>query len=551
MGRQAGKVMPYIVLGLSFCLLLFLNIFYHDNWLDSDMAAEMIFSKLLSEEGHFFATPDWYYSTEFRFLYTHWIMGPLFHVFQSWHVIRAITNILSYLLMLGAYYFCVRPLRLKRETVVATSAILLLPFSETMMTHMVMGNTYLFHVMISFWYLGAFLRLAFREQNRYARIGWWGLYGVLSVICGLSGVRYLLALQGPVVLTGFIWLAISGEGAAFRQKLKADNWKSEGGELLHSVPFRTFCYGIAGVVMSVAGYAVNVLYVSKKYVFQTYGSTNFIAVYQGVFLERLQNAFGSLLMLFGYIPDKSVLSLRGMITLIAFVLIGLFSLVTVLTVREGRRKLVQEQAASDDKGATHSRWFMTVFFPVAFALNVFVFVFTTSTMVPRYYLTVYIFFLPVLCIYMDGERLLFDKLAVAAVLCVCLLGATGKTTFSYISTDKNAEHRKVARFLTENDYRFGYATYWNANILTELTNGKVEVANVLDAETLTYFKWSSPKKYYEEVYGAGRVFLLLEKEEAVDCETVRTGTLVYDQAGFQVYSFDSRKELMDCVKGKD
>ena len=54
--------------------------------------------------------------------------------------------------------------------------------------------------------------------------------------------------------------------------------------------------------------------------FQTYDATNFIAIYQGVLMERIQNAVGSLLMLFGYIPDKGVLSLRGIITIIAFVL---------------------------------------------------------------------------------------------------------------------------------------------------------------------------------------------------------------------------------------
>lgn len=537
MGKRAKKAAPIIVLGLSFCLLVFLNIFYHDNWLDSDMAAEMIFSKLLSQEGHFFATPDWFYSTEFRFLYTHWIMGPLFHVFQSWHIIRAVTNIASYLLMLFAYYFCMKPLRVKKEIVGTTSAILLLPFSETMMTHMVMGNTYLVHVMISFWYLGLFLRLAMEQQKKLPRICCWIFYAMLSVICGLSGVRYLLALQAPVVLTGFVFLFVSAEGKAFRQRLEAGKLLSEGKKLLAAPAFKPFWCGILGAVLSVAGYGINVLYVSRNYVFQTYGSTNFIAVYQGVFLERLQNAFGSLLMLFGYIPDKSVLSLRGVISLLAFVLIGLFLLVTV-------------QVAKQREG-NPGRLFMTYFFIAAFVLNVFVFVFTTSTMVPRYYLTVYIFFLPLLCIFMDRKGLFFDKLAIGGLLFVCLLAATAKTTFSYLSTDKNAGHREVAQFLEENQYDFGYATYWNANIITELTNGTVEVANVLDGETLRYFQWSSPRKYYDETYGAGKVFLLLEQEEVTDCKAVREGTLVYDRGGFLVYSFPSRKELMDCAQTGD
>ena len=142
------KSAPYVLLGMIFLMLVFLNIFYQDHWLDSDMAAEMMFSKLLAKEGRLFATPDWYYSTEFRFLYTHWIMGPLFRICDNWHVIRAITNIASYVLMLASYFYCMKPLKVKKGLVITTAALLLLPFSETMMTHMVMGNTYMFHVII-------------------------------------------------------------------------------------------------------------------------------------------------------------------------------------------------------------------------------------------------------------------------------------------------------------------------------------------------------------------------------------------------------------------
>ena len=59
----------------------FFNLFYLETWLDSDMAAEMIFSKLLAEEGKWLATESWYYSTEFRVLYTQILMEPLFYCF--------------------------------------------------------------------------------------------------------------------------------------------------------------------------------------------------------------------------------------------------------------------------------------------------------------------------------------------------------------------------------------------------------------------------------------------------------------------------------------
>lgn len=525
-----SKVGPYIILGISILLVVFLNVCCHDHWLDSDMAAEMMFSKLLAEQGRLFATPDWYYSTEFRFLYTHWIMGPLFRICGDWHVIRGITNIVSYALMLGSYYYCMKPLKVRKGLVITTSAILLLPFSETMMTHMVMGNTYMFHVIIVFVFFGLYLRLAQGGRGKFLAVEL-GLYVLLSLICGVSGVRYLLALQCPLVLAALAYLFKSEGFKSFRQNVTDKNLAAQFQELWKSYIMKYVLFAILGAAGSVVGYGINVLYVSRNYVFQTYDATNFIAVYQGVFFERLQNALGSLLMLFGYIPDRGVISLRGVVTLAAFAMIFVFAFVCVKAY----------------KGTFGQRQFVSLFLTVSFVLNVFVFVFTTSTMVPRYYLTIFIFVLPLLCFYMEQEELFFDKAVVTLLLAGCLLLATGKTVLSYMTIDKNADKRAVAAFLQKEDYDFGYATYWNANIITELTDGKVEVANLLDPESLEYFKWSSPMKYYEDGYAEGEVFLLLTEEElaeAADCAAVQKGTVVYEDGAYTVLVYESAESLL-------
>ena len=146
--RNIQNIYPWLILGFFFAVLLVLNAFYLENWLDSDMAAEMMFSKLLAEEGSVFASTNWFYSTEFRFLYTHLIMGPLFRITNNWHVIRMITNIVFYMLMLLSYFYMVKPLHIEQSKKVLCAVALLLPFSENMMLHMHMGNTYMSHVII-------------------------------------------------------------------------------------------------------------------------------------------------------------------------------------------------------------------------------------------------------------------------------------------------------------------------------------------------------------------------------------------------------------------
>lgn len=525
--------LPYAALGFCLLLLLFLNLFCQDHWLDSDMAAEMIFSRLLSEEGRLFATPDWYYSTEFRILYTQLIMGPLFRLTGDWQLIRTITNLVFYGLMLAAYFYFMKPLKVSRPLTVLSACLLLLPFSETMMTHMQIGNTYLSHVILILFFFGMFLRLAGREKNGWRRVLLLLLYLGLAIVCGMSGVRYLLALQFPLALTALLFLTGAEEFQALRRQLSAEQLH----RLCRSREMTILLYSLLGAVGSLTGYVVNVLWVSRQYVFQTYGATNFIALYQGVLFERLQNALGCLLMLFGYIPDKGFLSLRGVISLAAFLLPGLLAY----------------SAMKSKKRETRAgfRQFTTLFLLVSFCVNVFVFVFTTSTMVPRYYITIFIFALPVLCFYLEKEPFPLDRMLVALLFAGCILLGTVKTVFSFVSVDKNAQKRPVAQFLAENDYSFGFATYTNGNIITELTEGAVEIANIGDPAHLEYFKWSSPVRYYEENYCTGETFLLLtaqEYAEFADTAAVRAGEEIYRDDSYIVLLYDSVSDLMKCAE---
>ena len=524
---------PYIFPGLMVLGLALLNIFCQDHWLGSDMAAEMIFSKLLAQSKHLFATNQWYYSTEFRVLYTQLVMAPLFLICDNWHIIRMVTNILSYVLILVSWFYMMKPLKTDRRWTALGGAVLLLPFSETMMTHMQLGNTYMPHVILLLFYFGLFLRLVKKEDYTRARRWEMGIvYVVLAVVCGVSGVRYLLAMQCPLMLAAFLYLAGSEECRQFRKMFGTEqDWR---------VPFRGiwkngrvsyFYFAFLGAVCGVLGYALNVLWVSRNYVFQTYESTNFIAVYQGIFWERVQNALGSLLMLFGYIPDKGFLSLRGIISVFSFVFIFIFGYCAVRMFRKSRGR----------------RFFLLLFLGVSLAVNVFVFVFSSSTMVPRYYITILIFALPAIVFYLEGEAPALDRLVLGLVLAAGLLLGSAKVTLSFLTTDKNQDRRPVAAFLEEKGFEFGFATYWNANIMTELTDGRVEIANIQDPESLEYFKWSSPVKYYQEDYHQGPVFLLLTTEEATEygkAKVLRAGEKLYEDDHYVVYLYGSREELM-------
>lgn len=528
-----------IALGGVFLILVVLNIGWGNNWIDSDMAAEMIFSKLLAEEGKFIATADWYYSTEFRVLYTQLVMGILHRFCSNWHTIRVITNIVFYILMLGSFYFVCKPLQIKKRNIRLCALALLVPVSEAVMTHLQMGNTYMSHVILCFLTFGLFLRLS--DQTCHIKHKKSILYGicyvVLCVILGISGVRYMLDLLVPFVLAAMILCMQSKSFQRFRRQPSKEHFllcaKSGQARYLYTA--------IVGAVTGCVGYLINILYISKTYQFQTYDATNFIKVYgnEGVFMERVQNAVGQLLQMFGYIENKSFLSLRGLITMLAFVMIAGLGFAWYKSLRYAQKK---EELETEQEHRT-----ITVLFAgVSFVLHLFVFIFTTSTMVDRYFIPIAIFFLLVLAIYMEWEELAFDRVALCMVLGACLSLAGLKTYFSFLTNDKNASRYEVASYLVEEGYSFGYASYWNSNIMTEVSNGALEMANLWSLESLGDFKWSSKMSSYEPK--EGKVFLIASKDELGALEQydmLEKQTVIFENEDYTVLHFDSQEQFLE------
>ena len=520
-------------------ILVVLNIFWGQHWIDSDMAAEMIFSQLLAEEGGLIASSNWYYSTEFRVLYTQLVMGPLHRIFTDWHVIRVITNVVFYVMMLASFYFVCKPLKIRKRNIWMCALALFVPVSEAVMTHLQMGNTYMSHVILCFVTFGLYLRLCDREQK--VRGGRYIVYAVLfAVVCmilGISGIRYLLDLLVPMVLTAGVFVMRNGGFKVFREEPTGEHFAG----LLKTEQMKYLFVSLTGMVCGGIGYLINAFFISKMYQFQTYDTTNFIMVHEGVFWDRVQNALGELLQMFGYIENRAFLSARGMITMLAFVMIGTLGFVWAKSMRYSQ---VQSTALVEPAEQNHRRY-TVLFAGVSFVLHLFVFIFTTSTMVDRYFIPIAIFFLLTLAIYMEWEGLVFDRVVVCLILGGSLALAGVKTYYSFVSNDKNADRYEMAEFLVDEGYTFGYASYWNSNIMTEVSDGALEMANLWSLESLGDFKWSSKMSSYEPK--EGKIFLIAEVGELTALEEygmLENQQIIFENESFKVLHFDSQEEFL-------
>lgn len=493
-----------VVLGM-FILLAIVNIFWGNHFINSDMSAELIFANLLKEEGNWIASENWYYSTEFRVLYTQLIMVPLFYLFDDWSVVRILTNLFSYMLMIIAYYYMCKQIKITPKYIWATSLGLLVPLSETIITHVQMGNTYIWHIILICFNFGLFLKVV-NLWNRYklekgrsgSLIYCSVLFCLLSFILGMSGIRYLLDLFIPLAITACI-MGIKGESYnRLRNVISKENIKKFCGDSNCSY----FYVACIAVIMAILGYLYNVIVLANKYIFQTYGATNFIFLKNGMLVTRMENAIAEFLQLFGYIANKSFISLHGFITILAF-----FMVIILCYIYSKVNNIVKKNQNRN----SYSHFFVITFLLVSLVLHLGVFIFTSSTMVDRYYIPIIIFMLPIIALYFEYMDKKLDQYIVATMLVSCMLIMGVKSIYSLVQNDKNEERYEIVEALVSQGYTFGYASYWNSNIMTELSDGRLEMANLWSIESLNEFKWSSKKENYEERQGS--IFLLIDIEE--------------------------------------
>ena len=117
--------------------------------------------------------------------------------------------------------------------------------------------------------------------------------------------------------------------------------------------------------------------------------------------------------------------------------------------------------------------------------------------------------------------------------------------------------------IQENSYTVGYSTFWNANTLTEMTDGQIKMIGLTlknndeDANddheatspSFAYYKWLTLKSYLD--IKPEKAFLLLtpaENEAYLEMPFEDKGEVIYEDDGhFIVYGFDDPSALYQMI----
>jgi len=521
MSRRTKRILWLIPAAVMILMLCFLN-GTAGRTTNADDASELVLGRLLEEENSILSE-NWYYSTELRLLNTNLVYAFFFRFTDSWHTVRMLSYGLMYALLLLTAFLYAKADRKASLTDPLPACLLLIPTSELYYQIVLKGGFYLPHLTIALGIIALWERYL-HAGKRGSRGLILGLGMVLALLSGMGGPRQVLTLFAPMLLAAG-WMYFLN---------KEENRKG-------------LLFAAAVFLCGAAGYAVNTLILSKIYAFKTWEPA--FAFPTAARTDALVKGF---LAVFGY--RSGPVSIGNILANgICVFWIGLSGLAAVRAFRK-----------RDEVPAGYVR--IAALTCAALLLFILLYLFTDMYFTNQYFLPVTMLTIPLLMQFFRNVSWKKSVLwTVVLVLTGGALAGAGISMAQKSGRDANASRREVVQFLTENDYRQGYATFWNANILTELSDGRIEVWIWADNGGAEQGKgWPEDFENVDKIYRwlqrrshdgqhpEGKVFLLMTHAEYETCPWIEYDTdkqIVFENAAYRVLGYNSYEEMKELLVG--
>jgi hypothetical protein len=509
-------------------LLKFVNTFV-DLQLNSDDSSELVLARLLAQEKRVLS-PDWYYSTEIRFLNTNLIYTPFFRLFRSWHKIRVCSIAVMQILLIFSVFVLCRACR-HTECFPFAALAMVLPLSYDYYNIVLKGAFYIPHIVILL--LGTALILGAIHARGWKRLLCLALSFILAVLSGAGGPRQVVVQYLPLFFCGLI--------------LAIETVKKEGTAKFRKTPYFVLLYSaLLAMIGSVIGYGINTHYLVKHYHFPLWDSVQYTRFDWSKFISVVDGILATYGFREGTVNAANTLSNLAAVILFA----GSIAAVVYPLKHRGR--------------VSFEYHFLAVFYLADILVFVLLYTMTSMSYLDRYNEPIVIvsYVLMAIGIRERGwpeEKQIFTGLVYAAVL---LTGGGLVYLSMHDSLEKNgfqSGQMAMAHAIVEQGYREGYASFWNGNVLTELSDGAIDIHDWLDSQdgspmqTLsnvnTTNHWLQLVSHDTEK-PEGRTFILLsgsELENSFWRQNLEDRDLIYSSDAYKVYGFESYDAMIDQI----
>ena len=532
-----NKIFTGISFAVVFCLLLFFAMFvsrYSEFFLNSDDSSELVLSKLLSDEGGIISK-NWYYSTELRVLNTQLIFAPLFRIFSDWNMVRTVGSSIILLLLIISGWLLGKAVGLDSGEAALFCAPLLAPLSQDYFMIVMARSYYAPHITISLLTFALLFFSAGNQSRRNKRL-LTAVAAVLAFLAGLGGLRQLIILYIPLLMSSvFLFCTDYLKRRALSEKKSFPESPSTG---LYRF---FFVESIILLVFSGFGYLVNSHILSNRYSFASWNDMHFCPFSAGRMADIINGYLNSL----GFRSGENVFSSALISSFTCFLLL----LIVCVAIFE----------SFTDQGSEPEERILTVFFSAAVLLFTALYVFSDFGYADRYNLPIVVFALPVVFLYVRRKKRLFPPVGryILTISLLLLAGVSGYLTYQipYFRTEN--EYNKIAEVLSKKGCHYGYSSYWHGNVLTELTDGSVEVHTwAPDINTVYNVNYAYPalqlKKHDNEI-PEGDVFCLLDSDQVSSFvgKMLEGSETIYNSENYTIYWFESYDGFLEKMTAYD
>lgn len=421
-------------------------------YLDADMSSELALAQHLVKEGTLIS-PTWMYSTEVRVLSTQLIFAPLMAIFpHNWRLVRTLGCLILLAMQAGSAYFCARALGAKRRDALLFSGLTISACSVVYSQMILIGAYYVPHAVLTNLCVGMTARAYAMERGK-RRAALCALLLALCALMGASSIRYPFCATLPVAAAG-VWAYLFPAGDERLPRTRAQTGRC------------ALAVGVA--LVSLIGFAAGqrILGAVCQYDAARYGGSRLAAFTSADLPAVVQDAIGGLVRLMGYRERSILLSVHGLVSVGAVLLPVLAALLCVRTLRRARHE------------RTILRFGVLALLMSA-ALTAGTFVLVENLYMNRYWIPLLTLGAPVMaaCLSHEDNRPL-RTLALLAFAGVVVCSSAMEIRTSMAKPQIVEADRQRVEYLRENGLDFGYAPFWNANVVTELSDGDIEVVNV-------------------------------------------------------------------------
>ena len=359
-----------------------------------------------------------------------------------------------------------------------------------------------------------------RSKQRFEQILILLISLLLAFLAGLGGPRQIVCTYMPM-------LAASGIPALVDLK-KQGHWGSTGISHLTSSIFL--------LIGSLIGYWMNSNILANHYTFRHYELS-----FQTFSWDRLFEVLQGILSFFGNgdgYMDAPLLA-RNVISII---LLGFMLFIIVLSMIRAR------ESNTEIKFFIHFLLTGVVCFAGLYA-------FTDMEYKARYILPVLIMLLPLLSLMMTENHI--STAQGVSTVSILLFALSSCLYYGNVTAvDKTAGIRDADEVLDTQNYHFGYSTYWNGNLMTELSDGRIEIHDWLNTNTtfdLTnvdrFHHWLQLKE--RKKAPTGKLFLLFTEHEFENytlCKNMHRENAFYDSGGYIVFAYENYETMKSVVQ---